>query len=136
MCNESRPERGAGRENGIKEEVTGESAGWMTLALALIAAMIRGDQEKWVRMGDLMSEGHREPSINLTLVLLPLNNRSFVRSSKSSQGGLSLQQPDSGVSNASCSIIVRLGRSWSKNTGITAGGAGGKVGTGQQPSGL
>jgi hypothetical protein len=70
MCSASRPERGAGRKVGIKEkEVTEESAGWMTLAFALIAAMIRGDQEKWVRIGDLMSEGH----ISRSLCELPNN---------------------------------------------------------------
>jgi hypothetical protein len=65
MCSASRPERGAGREDGVKEEdVTEESAGWMTLRFAAIAAIIRGDQE---RMGDLTSEGHisrREVSPN------------------------------------------------------------------------
>ena len=65
MCSASRPERGAGREDGIKEEdVTKESAGWVTLAFVLIASMIRGDQEKCVRMGDLMSEGHISRSLD------------------------------------------------------------------------
>ena len=65
MCSASRPERGAGWEDGIKEEdVTKESAGWVTLAFVLIAYMIRGDQEKRVRMGDLMSEGHISRSLD------------------------------------------------------------------------
>ena len=65
MCSASRPERGAGREDGVKEdEVTEESAGWMMLAFAVIADRIRGDQEKWVRIGDLMSEGHISRSLD------------------------------------------------------------------------
>jgi hypothetical protein len=65
MCSASKPARGAGWEDGVKEdEVTEESAGWMTSAFAAIAAMIRGDQEKWVRMGDLMSEGHISRSLD------------------------------------------------------------------------
>ena len=47
-----------------EDEVTEESAGWMMLAFAAIAARIRGDQEKWVRIGDLMSEGHISRSLD------------------------------------------------------------------------
>ena len=47
-----------------EDEVTEESAGWMTLAFAVIAARISGDQEKWVRMGDLMREGHISRSLD------------------------------------------------------------------------
>ena len=65
MCSTSKPERGAGREDGVKDdEVTEESAGWMMLAFAVIADRIRGDQEKWVRIGDLMSEGHISRSLD------------------------------------------------------------------------
>ena len=65
MCSASRPERGVGWEDGVKEdEVTEESAGWMMLAFAAIADRIRGDQEKWVRIGDLMSEGHISRSLD------------------------------------------------------------------------
>ena len=54
-----RPERGGVCEDGKKEEaVTEESAGWMTLAFAAIAARINGDHEKWVKIGDLTSDGH------------------------------------------------------------------------------
>lgn len=34
------------------------------LAFAAIAAMISGDQEKWVNMGDLTSEGHISRSLD------------------------------------------------------------------------
>jgi len=50
MCSASRPERGGERDDGVKE-VKEESAGWM------IASMIRGDQEKGFKIGNLTSEG-------------------------------------------------------------------------------
>ena len=75
MWSASKPERGGEWEDGKKEEaVTEESAGWVTFAFAAIAAMISGDHEKWVKIGDLTSEGHisrsrDESPINLTVTL-------------------------------------------------------------------
>jgi len=47
MCSASRPERGGGLEEGIKEAgVEEESAGWMRCAFAERAAVMSGDQEK------------------------------------------------------------------------------------------
>jgi len=81
--------------------VTEESAGWMTLAFAAIAVIIRGDQEKWFRMGDLTSEGHvlrslDESSNNQKKIWLVYSftsmHRSFVvRESRAMRGGLSQQ---------------------------------------------
>ena len=34
------------------------------MTVSAIAAMIRGDQEKWVRMGDLMNEDHISRGLN------------------------------------------------------------------------
>jgi hypothetical protein len=65
MCSASRPESGGEWEYGEKEEgVTEESAGWMTFAFAAIAAKMSGDHEKWVRMGDLVSDGHISRSLD------------------------------------------------------------------------
>lgn len=59
MCSASRPERGAGLEEGVEEDgVMDASEGWMICALAASAAVMSGDQEKWVRIGDVAIEGH------------------------------------------------------------------------------
>ena len=65
MWSASKPERGGECEDGKKEDaVTEESAGWVTFAFAAIAAMISGDHEKWVKIGDLMSSGHISRSLD------------------------------------------------------------------------
>ena len=59
MWSAMRPERGGVWEDGKKDDaVTEESDGWMTFAFAAIAARISGDHEKWVKIGDLTSDGH------------------------------------------------------------------------------
>ena len=53
-----------------EDETTEESAGWMTLVFAGIAAMIRGDLEKLVRLGDLTNERHTSRSLDESLMTL------------------------------------------------------------------
>jgi hypothetical protein len=59
MCKASKPERGVGVEDGAKSGgVASESAGWMIGAFAASAAVMSGDHEKCVKIGDVTSEGH------------------------------------------------------------------------------
>ena len=120
----------------------------MTLAFAAIAAMIRGDQEKWLRMGGLMSEGYISRSLNelpnhfepeSDYYLRPMKvglthqkskiwldysftstHRSSIRSRKLSHSWriVAADAPDSRALNASRSIIVRLGLTSLKSTGV------------------
>jgi hypothetical protein len=64
MCTASRPERGVGLEYGEKDDgVRKKNAGWMSCALAARAAVMSGDQAKWVRIGDLEYDGHMSRSL-------------------------------------------------------------------------
>jgi len=47
------------KEDGVREE----SEGWMIRAFAASAAVMSGDQPKWVRIGDLEYEGHMSRSL-------------------------------------------------------------------------
>jgi hypothetical protein len=64
MCSASSPERGGGLEEGTKEDgVEEESAGCMRCAFAERAAVMSGDQEKCVRIGDVDNDGHMSSNL-------------------------------------------------------------------------
>src|SRR6266850_939033 len=91
MCSASRPERGVGLEYGEQEDgVREESAGWMRCAFAASAAVMSGDQEKCVTIGDLEYEDHISRSLVASPnILFPANRQeSKIRSPPNGERGI------------------------------------------------